>query len=396
MRVLIAAASVPSSISGVQRNAINMTRCLLQHPEISSVHLVISPWQRSLAQTAGIISDPRLSMHVAEMDRSALSRNLWYYRRLPELAARLEADVVQLTYPMPLNAGSFSCPTVATLNDLYPYEIPGNFGYPKVIFNRLVLQQCLRNADAIVCISDATRNLLKKYAPISAWNKSLRVYICVEPPVPCATQSPIPNWDVEPFLLSVAQHRRNKNIPLLIQAFSRLLHRGQVDPRMKLLVVGIGGPDTPRIHRQVAENGLGQRVHFLEGLPEPQLQWCYARCEALVAPSTTEGFGLPVVEGLLAGSKVVCSDIPAFREVGSDDCRFVSLTGNARDTLADVIAAAIREPVRAPVSFPQFSAPVLAEQHVSLYRRLIASASRTHSAGYSASLRATASERRSL
>jgi glycosyltransferase involved in cell wall biosynthesis len=396
MRVIIAAASFPSNISGVQQNAINMTRCLLQHPEISAVHLVISPWQRSLAEAVGINSDPRLLTHVAEMDRGALSRNLWYYRRLPELAAYLQADVVHATYPVPLNADSFSCPTVATLNDLYPYEIPGNFGFPKVIVNRLVLQQCLGNADSIVCVSDATRHLLRKYAPIAAWNKSIRIYNCVEPPVPRAIQSPIPNWDGEPYLLCVAQHRRNKNIPLLIQTFSRLLHDGKLDPRMKLLVVGIGGPDSPRIHRMVARNGLSQRVHLLEGLPEPQLQWCYARCDALIAPSITEGFGLPIVEGLIAGCKVVCSDIPAFREVGGNDCRFVSLTESARETLADAIVAAIREPAQAPRSFPHFSASALAEQYVGLYRRLIASASRTQSSRYSTSLRATASERRPL
>lgn len=149
-----------SQISGLQRHAFNVVRCLLQLPEISAVHLVVAPWQRAMVEDAGFEPDPRLTIHIAEMEVSSLSRNVWYYRELPALAARLRADVVHLTFPMPVDGASFACPTVLTLHDLYPYEIPKNFGFPKCIFNRLVLQQCLRNVDAIACVSEITGILL--------------------------------------------------------------------------------------------------------------------------------------------------------------------------------------------------------------------------------------------
>jgi glycosyltransferase involved in cell wall biosynthesis len=395
MKILIVAASFPSSISGVQRHALSMAQCLLQHREISAVHLVVAPWQRGLANAAGIVADPRLFIHVAEMGRGSFHRNLWYYRSLPELAARLQVDLVHLSYPVPLNASRFTCPVAMSLLDLYPYEIPNNFGYRKVLFNRLILQQCLRSADAIVCISDATRNLLKKYASEEVWNKSTRIYISLEPPRLCSLRSPIPGWRSEPFLLSVAQHRRNKNIPLLIEAFNRLLRPRKLDSRMKLVIVGIAGPETRRIHQLISRLNLGRSIHLLEGLTEPELQWCYARSEVVVAPSSTEGFGLPVVEALLAGCRVVCSDIPAFREVGGEHCRFVNLKGNAQERLSETIEAALREPARSPVSFPQFSPAVLAGQYLDLYRGLIASAALKQSATISASLQISTSEGRS-
>ena len=141
VKILIAAASYASNISGIQRHACNVVRCLLQREEVSFVHLVIAPWQRKLVQAAGIHPDPRLSTHIAEMNPGSLSRNLWHYRKLPELAARLEVDLVHLTYPVPVHAAALTCPTVVTLHDMYPYEIPMNFGFPKFIFNRMVLNQ---------------------------------------------------------------------------------------------------------------------------------------------------------------------------------------------------------------------------------------------------------------
>jgi glycosyltransferase involved in cell wall biosynthesis len=381
----------------VQRHAFNLARCLLQQPDISAVHLVLAPWQRELVQGAGFDAGARLATHIAEMKPGSLSRNLWYYRELPALAASLHVDVVHLSYPMPVDARSFACPTVVTLHDLYPYEIPLNFGFPKFIFNRLTLRQCLRNVDAIACVSEATSARLSRYAPAATWRKAVRIYNCVEAEPLCSMVSPISGWNGEPFLLCVAQHRRNKNIPLLIRTFDRLLRSGQIDPRMKLAVIGIAGPETPKLHRLVNSLGLGRSIYFLEGLSEPELQWCYARCEALAAPSITEGFGLPVAEALLAGCRVICSDIPAHREVGDGHCRFIRLGKNAEEALAKGIVATLQEPPKPPIPLPQFSSSLLAEQYVGLYRSLVASAGLLQNAKWSASLTAAAaSERQSL
>jgi glycosyltransferase involved in cell wall biosynthesis len=373
MKVLLTAASFSSKISGVQRHAFNVVRCLLLHPQISAVHLVVAPWQRELADEARLGGSHRLTIHFAEMDRRALSRNLWYYRSLPVLVDRLQPDLVHLTYPVPVDTSSLACPTVLTLHDVYPYEIPGNFGFPQVLFNRMVLRLCLRRVSAIACVSDTTMLRMKQYVSPKVWSKAVRIYNCVEPEPLCALHAPMPGWRGEPFLLSVAQHRRNKNIPLLIGAFHRLLRQGKIDPTTKLLIIGIAGPETRLIRKLVSRCDLRRSVFFLAGLSEADLQWCYARCEALVVPSRTEGFGLPVAEALLAGCRIVCSDIPAFREIGGEGCRYVALGEDAEQALAAGIVAALQEPAKEPVSLPQLSAKVLADQYIELYRRLILS-----------------------
>jgi len=391
MKILLAAASFASKMSGLQRHALNVARCLLLEPEVSALHIVIAPWQHHFVQAAGLGSDSRLVTHIAEMNKSSLSRNLWYYCKLPELAARLEADLVHFSYPMPVNAAAFRCPTMVTLHDLYPYEIPMNFGFPKFIFNRIVLRQCLRKVDAVACVSDTTRLRLKRYTPPAVWQKAVRIFNCVEAAPVCGT--PIRGWQGEHFLLSVAQHRRNKNIPLLIQTFHRLLRTGQVAASMKLLVIGIAGPETGKIRRMVSTLGLDGTICFLEGVSESELQWFYANCKAVVCPSLTEGFGLPIAEALLAGCRVVCSDIPAFREVGDGHCRFVPLGRNAEEVLAAAIVATLQDPKGPQKELQQFSPPVLAKQYTSLYRRLITSPTPSRNVRVAASIDAAASER---
>jgi len=396
MKILIAAVSFSSNISGVERHALNLMRCLLLQPEVSALHLVVAPWQSQMLQSIQSHLDPRLTTHVADVNRSSRSRNLWYYLRLPALAAQLRVDMVHLSFPMPCNGSAFHCPTILTLHDMYPYEIPLNFGFPKFVLNRLALRQCLRNVDVITCVSEATRARLKQYAGARVWQKSVQIYnYPMTAPVP-SSQSPIPGWKGEPFLLCIAQHRRNKNILTLIQAFDRLLRSGQISSHTQLVVIGIRGPESKAIDRLTSRSSLTTNIHLLEGLSEPELQWCYLHCEALVAPSLTEGFGAPVAEGLLAGCRIVCSDIPAHREIGEGYCRFVALGDDSAEAFAVAIASALREPKQQPVFLLMFSAPAIGKQYVALYRRILTSASFVPNAASPSPIKISTSESQPL
>lgn len=393
MKVLVAAASFAANISGIQRHALNLVRCLLARPEIHSVFFVVAPWQEALINADVLRSDPRLIIQVADMGRHSAARNVWYYRQLPQLAAQLQADLVHLTCPMPVNAAAYQCPVVVTLHDLYPCEIPMNFGLSRSFFNRIVLWQCLRSADAIACVSDATMIRLRQYFPGTS-RKGMRIYNCVEPDDLAGAEVPLSGWQGAPFLLCIAQHRRNKNIPLLVRTYDHLLRSGQISSGTELMVVGISGPETPALHRLVCERGLEGQVHFLEGLSEAELRWCYRQCEALVAPSITEGFGLPIAEGLLTGCRIICSDIPAHREIGGDRCTLVQLADEAEEELATAICSALRKPQPEPIALPQLTAPVLGEQYVGLYRQLIAAFAKNPAVA--PAMVVAASERRSL
>jgi glycosyltransferase involved in cell wall biosynthesis len=374
MRVLIALASAAHQISGVQRHAINVARCLLTRSEITAIDLIGAPWQQKFLRDFMLGSDARLQVHSAPIGGNAVSRNAWYYFQLPKLAAELRADIVHLAYPVPVDGRAFHCPTVVTLHDLYPYDVPRNFGFPKVIFNRLVLEHCLRAADAIACVSSSTLSRLERFAPSLICGRADVIRNCVGSQ-PQVSAKPLQNWKGQPFLLCVAQHRSNKNILFLLRVFARLLSTSGLAPETRLVIVGIEGPETNAIVRYITKAGLAERIFLLSGISEAELQWCYRNCQLLVAPSVTEGFGLPVAEALLAGCDVVCSDIPAFHEAGGDHCRYIPLDSAAEQAFVEAITAGVRAPSRKAVVLPHLSPQVIAEKYLRLYRSLLATPS---------------------
>jgi glycosyltransferase involved in cell wall biosynthesis len=370
MKIAIAVVSSAVHLSGVSRHAVNLARCLLTRPDVSQVHLIAASWQYDSLCGTLQQDDPRLQIHCVNIGSNAVSRNLWYYSKLPVLAKQLNVAVVHLAYPVPLNQQAFHCPTVVTLHDLYPYDIPANFGFPKVVFNRLILQQCLRSADAIACVSESTLRQLDIHAPQLGLQKAVTIYNCVEAGPPMAARSPLQGWNGEPFLLCVAQHRRNKNILLALQIFHRLLRGGKTDPTSLLVIIGIEGPETARIHRFIETAGLTQHVILLHGVSDAELQWCYGHCELLLAPSSIEGFGLPVVEAMLRRCCVVCSDIPAFREVGGRYCHYVKLGSTAEGAFIKAIEIARKTVHYAAPATDQFSSRHIADEYMQLYTRL--------------------------
>jgi hypothetical protein len=72
------------------------------------------------------------------------------------------------------------------------------------------------------------------------------------------------------------------------------------------------------------------------------------------------------------------------------------LRRDAEITLAKAIVEVLKDPKGKPAVLPQFSAPVLAKQYISLYRRLIASAVPAKNAITSASINVATSKRQSL
>lgn len=371
MKVLVAAVFQSSHLSGVARHGANVARCLLTRKEITAVYLIVAPWQYESMQAAMRGIDPRLHIHTATLENTLFGRMLWYWSGLPALASELQVDIVHLACPTLLNRRGFPCPTVVTLHDLYQYDVPDNFGGPlKIAFNRLVLRQCLRSVDAIACVSESTARRLGSCISDRVQEKAVTIYNSVDPGPPMSAQGPIPNWDGDPFLLLVAQHRRNKNVVFAMRVFQQLLLEGIIDHKALLVVVGIEGPETSLIHRFIQECGLSDQIVLLRGISDAQLQWCYGHCQLSLAPSIVEGFGLPIVEAMLHGCRVVCSDIPVFREVGDDYCHYASLEPPAEENFVNAVREALEASPPRATGTERFSGGRIGEEYVAFYTRL--------------------------
>jgi O-antigen biosynthesis alpha-1,2-rhamnosyltransferase len=117
-----------------------------------------------------------------------------------------------------------------------------------------------------------------------------------------------------PVLLMVGWLDPRKNQLFVLDAM-KILRRDGI--RCQLLVIGKPGRAASAYYSRLKSDAdLGRHVHTFHDATDFELAYCYRHAGALVYPSTTEGFGLPLVEALGHGARVFASDIPIFREIG--------------------------------------------------------------------------------
>jgi glycosyltransferase involved in cell wall biosynthesis len=370
MHLVVASVSAATSPSGVCRHAANIARGMLAFSSVRKVTLLTGEWQAGYFRDAFDLDDARLEILPIAIANRSTSRNLWYLRTLPALARAHDTDIVHLAYPMPVMRSAYTAPVVVSLHDLYPYDIPRNFGVHKAWLNRAVLRDCLKNVDAIACVSEPTRTRLHELFPALRPEKTSVVPNSVGLSRNCGGAGFPDAIRDSPFLLCVAQHRANKNLVLLLRSFLLALDREIVPPETKLVIVGNEGPETTHLLKLIAERNLQDRVVFLRGIPDTLLSALYAQCELVIAPSLLEGFGLPVAEALATGCRVACSDIPTFRSVATTSCVLFDPTDGSGESLVTALQNALRIPRGAESSPAGFQPQQAAAMYLALYSKL--------------------------
>lgn len=114
----------------------------------------------------------------------------------------------------------------------------------------------------------------------------------------------------EQFILTVGAHRPHKNHDVLIRALA------QLPASVALVIVGSSDPRFPDLlPSQIAELGVQARVKLVPDVAEDWLPAVYRAASVFAFPSMSEGYGIPVLEAMAAGTPVVMSEIPALTEV---------------------------------------------------------------------------------
>jgi glycosyltransferase involved in cell wall biosynthesis len=183
-------------------------------------------------------------------------------------------------------------------------------------FTRMVLAS-IRRASLINVPATAVRDDLLVHVPgIDAARVRVTPYgvasrFCADSSGDAPRLAQLPWLPLVPFVLSVGTLEPRKNLPVLIEAFRRLVRGGR---DLHLVLAGGMGDARAAVDASIAASGLANRIHVPGFIHEDVLPALYRRARVFAYPSLAEGFGFPPLEAMASGVPVVASAGSALAE----------------------------------------------------------------------------------
>jgi len=222
------------------------------------------------------------------------------------LARSEHVDAVLATMPVTSLVRS-GIPTAVVVHDLRHEVLPEQFSRARRLLRRISYDRSYQVADGFVAVSRRTLDDLHRLHPRLAAKPAAVVHHGADH---------VLGWPGTPGsgpAITFAHHT-NKNPDLVLDGWATARDRGLSPP--DLLVLGTGS-DRERLSARVAELGLGATVRLAPFLADEEFAAAMRSASMVVFPSSFEGFGLPVVEGMLSGVPVVIGPEPATLEVAA-------------------------------------------------------------------------------
>jgi len=249
-------------------------------------------------------------MTPAQGSKGHFKRLLWTQFKLSQIYHQLQANLIYSPIPeAPLYS---KCRFIVMCHDLIPLRFPSRTS-PLTNYFRYVVPQVLRQAEHIICNSQATaRDLVDFYniasdkiTPILLGYDTANFY-------PRSLDFSLSKTKFKhPYFLYLGRQDPYKNLTGLISAFAAIPHTdyhlaiaGSTDPRF-----------TPRLQQQARELNIEDRIIWLDYLDYQELPIVISNAIALVFPTFWEGFGLTVLEAMACGTPVITSNLASLPEI---------------------------------------------------------------------------------
>ena len=202
-------------------------------------------------------------------------------------------------------------PFITTVLDLSTRRFPQDFPLEWRAYERWLVPGRARAAALVIAISEMTRREV-----ITEYGVEPDRVLTIHPGIDRMffAAEPVPAPPIPPHLLFPGAPIARKNLEAVLHCLAGAVS-GSATATAELDITGARAEDFPALVLLIQNLRLVHRVHWLGLIDRKAMPDVMARAAAVVYPSFYEGFGLPPLEAMAAGSPVVASNASCLPEV---------------------------------------------------------------------------------
>ena len=218
---------------------------------------------------------------------------------------------------------------VVTIHDVIPLIFPEHFQVGvKGKVNFFLQKLALKNIDAIICDSQTSKEDIASRLSVPREKISV-IYLAADHQFKkIDNQSRLTKVSKKyklpkEFVLYVGDVNWNKNLQNLLESIKitgvNLVMVGQALTNKSL-------PQTQALDKLIKKMNLSEKIVKTGYIPNEDLVSIYNIASLIILPSYYEGFGLPILESMVCGTPVICSNVASLTEIGKDTAVFCDPT----------------------------------------------------------------------
>lgn len=365
-----------TKLHGIARYTLELVRHINQlhleaakPPELHYVVLVSPKFFQGVTDELGELAET-IRLVICDI-KWLTTAELWQLRQvLKEYDAALFHST---SFVRPLAA---PCKVINTLHDLNHVDLAENYSWRKRLYYALLVKPLVAGADQILTVSEFSKSRLVDWLQVApdkvvvTYNGIADSFFAAAPSEDDAAIRARYHLPEGEFWLGVAHDKAHKNSLTTIRAY-RL-----AETTAPLVLLGARHRLGEREQRSLGDLPPGKQVLFAGTVADADLPAVYRLARLFIFPSYYEGFGLPPLEALAAGTPSVVAEIPAFEEVLADRAVFASphdpdAVGKAAVTLASDELLRQRLLANRSEFLRTYSWQTLAEDTIAEYKRCL-------------------------
>ena len=314
MKVVISG-YVGKKITGIGRNLL----CILNNVSSDTEYVI---YTNEDMKEDFIFTNPHVIVKTYPISKMSSMKNLlWTTFVFPFIALKEKADVA-LIPNFTLLLFKF-CPTVVIIHDLIEFRIKDKFSPLKMFYRTKIADPITaKTADRIITVSENSKKDLMKFLGVKE-QKITVIYNGVDQKKfnKISSENAISilknrGWPTDYLLYAGTIDHPGKNAIAVIRAFEELKITSRYSGQ--LILTGMPGSGFDFIKEYVEQSKFKDDIFITGFVSDEELVALYSKCATFVFVSLYEGFGIPPLEALSCGARVVVSNNSSLPEVVGD------------------------------------------------------------------------------
>lgn len=313
------------------------------------------------------LEDKRFSMEICDIEAFSVSKRiLWQNRHFNKLLIKKGIKYCFTpVYCKPLRRCK-KVKYVTTIHDLQQLHFPEYFTKMRRAWMMYCWKRTVKTSDCIVAISEwVKKDILDNFG-----REDTDVRVILNPIVTDQKKTP---FDIirekygvgeDKFMFTLCSMLKHKNVMTALKVMEKIKEE-DIDLPKKLIIAGISESDENRIVDYINTHNLKENCIMAGFISNEDRNTLFEKSYAFLFPSIFEGFGMPVVEGLMLGSRVVTTKCTSIPEVSKGKAVYVDDPFDVSEWIEKL--KSIKGTEKRVIDFPEYEKSYVASQYLKVF-----------------------------